>query len=199
MANDVIGVPVKAVQYEQLLSGSAQYLDDLKIPGMLVGKLLYSKYPCALITNLDVSAARDLPGVEAVLTHADIPGENSYLYHEADQPLLAEQRVNYLGDAIVAVAAVDEETAQAALDAVQVDYEPLPGVFDPLEAMKPGAPAVLPGYENIISHTEFDFGEIEIDWSGEETSLTVSIRDLEGMVKFAERVPLAELKVSSGE
>ena len=161
MANDVIGVPVPALQYEHLLSGSARYINDLKIPGMLVGKLLYSTHPCARITNLDVEAARALPGVEAVITHEDVPGENSYLYHEADQPLLSSDRVNYLGDAIVAVAAVDEDTAQAALEAVQVDYEPIPGVFDPMEAMKPGTPAVLPGYENIISRTEFDFGDLE--------------------------------------
>jgi CO/xanthine dehydrogenase Mo-binding subunit len=161
MGNDVIGVPVPAVQYEQLLSGSARYINDLKMPGVLVGKLLYSAHPCARITRLDVSSARALPGVAAVITHDDIPGENSFLYHEADQPLLASDRVNYLGDAIVAVAAVDEETAQAALDAVEVSYEPLPGVFDPLEAMKPRTPPVLPGYENIISHTEFDFGDME--------------------------------------
>jgi CO/xanthine dehydrogenase Mo-binding subunit len=161
MANDVIGVPVPAVQYKQLLSGSARYINDLKMPGMLVGKLMYSAHPCAIITKLDVEAARAIPGVEAVLTHTDIPGENSYLYHEADQPLLASERVSYLGDAIVAVAAVDEATAQAAIEAVEVIYELLPGVFDPLEAMKPDTPAVLPGYENIISHTEFDFGDLE--------------------------------------
>ncbi|MBW1867306.1 MAG: molybdopterin-dependent oxidoreductase, partial [Deltaproteobacteria bacterium] len=161
MANDVIGVPVPAIQYEQLLSGSARYINDLKMPGMLVGKLMYSAHPCAIITKLDVEAARGIPGVEAVLTHTDIPGENSYLYHEADQPLLASERVSYLGDAIVAVAAVDEATAQAAIEAVEVIYELLPGVFDPLEAMKPDTPAVLPGYENIISHTEFDFGDLE--------------------------------------
>ena len=110
MGNDVIGVPVLAVQYEQLLSGSARYINDLKVPGMLVGKLLFSAHPCARITRLDVGAARALPDVEAVLTHIDIPGENSYLYHEADQPLLVSDRVNYLGNAIVAVAAEDEDS-----------------------------------------------------------------------------------------
>ena len=76
MADKVIGVPVPAVQYEQLLSGSAQYLNDLRIPGMLVGKLLYSAHPCARVVNLVVNTARAIPGVEAILTYKDIPGEN---------------------------------------------------------------------------------------------------------------------------
>jgi CO/xanthine dehydrogenase Mo-binding subunit len=160
MANDVIGVPVPAIQNQQLLTGTARFTKDLKMPGMLFGKLLYSAHACARIIKLEVEAARALPGVAAVLTHADIPGENSYLYHEADQPLLASNRVNYLGDAIVAVAAEDEETARAALEAIEIIYEPLPGTFDPLEAMKEGAPKVLPGYENVISHTKFDFGDL---------------------------------------
>jgi CO/xanthine dehydrogenase Mo-binding subunit len=121
--------------------------------------LLYSAHPCAHITKIDVDAAQTLPGVAAVLTHKDIPGENSFLYHEPDQPLLVVNRVNYLGDAIAAVAAIDEETAQAALEAIEVFYEPLVGVFDPIEAMQPGTATVLPGYENIIAHTEFDFGD----------------------------------------
>jgi CO/xanthine dehydrogenase Mo-binding subunit len=168
MSEVVIGTPVPTLQNEQLLSGTARYINDLKMPGMLVGKLLYSAYSCARITSLEVEAARALPGVAAVLTHEDIPGENSYLYHEADQPLLASDRVNYLGDAIVAVAAEDEESALAAIDAVEVTYVPLPGVFDPIQSMKPETPAVLPGYENIISHTQFDFGDLQAGFEAAE-------------------------------
>lgn len=161
MAGDVIGVPAPALQNEQLLTGTAQYTKDLRMPGMLVGKLLYSAHPCARILKIDVEAARAIPGVEAVLTHADIPGENSYLYHEADMPLLAVDRVNYLGDAVVAVAAVDEASAQAALDAVVVEYEPLDGIYDPVEAMRPDAPAALPGYDNVIPSALFEIGDLE--------------------------------------
>lgn len=161
MALDVIGQPAPTLQSQQLLSGTAQYTKDLQMPGMLVGKMLYSAEPCARITRLDVAAARAIPGVVAVLTHADIPGENSYLYHEADMPLLAVDRVNYVGDALVALAAVDEETALAALDAIEVEYEPLPGTFDPLEAMKPGSPVVLPGYDNVIPGARFECGDLE--------------------------------------
>ena len=125
MHEAVIGAPVPALQNEQLLSGKARYLNDLKMPGMLVGKLLYSAHPCARITKLDVEAARSIPGVVAVLTHEDIPGENSYFYHDADQPLLVSDRVNYLGDAIIAVAAEDEGTASAALEARSLEPCPL--------------------------------------------------------------------------
>lgn len=168
MALDVVGKPTPGIQSQQLLSGTARYTNDLRMPGMLVGKLLYSAHPCARITKLDVDAARALPGVVTVLTHADIPGENNYFYHETDQPLLASDRVNYLGDAIVAVAAEDEVSAQAALDAVDVDYEPLGGIFDTLEAMKADAPVVLPGYENVIPSALFECGNLEAGFEAAE-------------------------------
>ncbi len=161
MTYSVIGTPAPNYLNYQVLTGNARYLNDLHMEGMLVGKLLYSEYPCALITKLDVSKARTLPGVYAVLTHEDIPGENSYLYHSADQPLLVSARVNYLGDALVAVAAESEELARAALDAIEVSYQPLPGIFDPLEAMKPDAPQVLPDYDNVIPSGLFEQGDLE--------------------------------------
>ncbi len=161
MSNDVIGAPAPAIQNQQLLTGAARYTKDLHMPGMLIGKLLYSAHPCARILNIDVEAARAVPGVVAVLTHADIPGENSYLYHEADMPLLAVDRVNYLGDAIVALAAEDEDAAQAGLDAVAVEYEPLPGIFDPVEAMSPDAADALPGYDNVIPSALFEIGDVD--------------------------------------
>ena len=111
----VIGKPANANRSRELVTGQARYCPDIRLPGMLVGKLLYPKYPCARITHLDVSAARSLPGVIAVLTAGDVPGENSYLYaHPADQPLLVSEMVRYQGDALVAVAAESEEAAQAA-------------------------------------------------------------------------------------
>lgn len=161
MSADVIGVPAPSLQNDQLLTGTARYTNDLRMPGMLTGKLLYSEHPCARILKIDVEAARAIPGVLAVLTHADIPGENSYLYHEADMPLLAVDRVNYLGDAIAAVAAEDEDSALAALEAIEVEYEPLTGIYDPVEAMKPGAIAALPGYDNVIPSALFEIGDVE--------------------------------------
>jgi CO/xanthine dehydrogenase Mo-binding subunit len=158
----VIGKPAQANRSHEIVTGQANYCPDIRLPGMLVGKLLYPRLPCARLTRLDVSAARALPGVITVLTAGDIPGENSYLYAQpADQPLLVADVVRYQGDALAAVAAKTEEAAQAALDAIQVDYEPLPGVYDVLQAMQPGARQVWPDRGNVIDHLVIDHGKIE--------------------------------------
>ena len=83
-----------------IVTGRARYCPDIQLPGMLTGKLLYSPHACARIKNLDISKARELPGVHAVITHADIPGENSYLYASPDQPILAVDEVRFQGDAV---------------------------------------------------------------------------------------------------
>ncbi len=157
----IVGQPVPPVYGIDAVKGQARYCADLRLPGMLVGRLLYSAYPCARIKRLDVSRARRVPGVCAVLTAEDIPGENSYLYMDPDQPLLVGDIVRYIGDALAAVAAEDEACAEQALAAIQVDYEPLPGIFDPLEAMRPGAPRVWPGRDNVRAHTVFACGDLE--------------------------------------
>ena len=98
-----------------IVTGRARYCPDIQLPGMLTGKLLYSPHPRARIRDINVSEAQQMPGVHAVITHADIPGENSYLYASPDQPILAIDEVRFQGDAVAAVAAVDEDTALAAL------------------------------------------------------------------------------------
>ncbi len=161
MSLDVIGKPSPNLINHQVLTGSARYLNDIQMDDVLVGKLLYSQHPCALIKKIDISRAKSLPGVAAVLTHEDIPGENSYLLEDDDQPVLMKDRVNYLGDAVAAVAAETEEAAQAALDVIEVDYEPLQGIYDIDAAMKEGAPRVLPGYDNIIPAHLHERGDLE--------------------------------------
>jgi CO/xanthine dehydrogenase Mo-binding subunit len=156
----IIGKNATAIGGLEIIKGQARYCADLKIPGTLVGKLLYSKYPSARVTKLDVSKARNLPGVSAVLTYKDIPGKNSYLYVYDDQPLLVSDIVRYQGDIIAAVAAEDEDAAFSALDAIEVEYELLPGVFDPVEAMKPDSPRVWPGKDNIAAHIMEEHGDI---------------------------------------
>jgi CO/xanthine dehydrogenase Mo-binding subunit len=156
-----LGKPTPDVQNEQILTGRALYTGDMTRPGMLIGKLLYSPHASARITRLDVSKARELPGVAAVITHEDIPGENSYLYFLPDQPLLAVDQINFMGDAVAAVAAESEETAQAALDAIEVEYEALQPICDPREAMKPEARTIVEGFDNIIEHHHFEMGDIE--------------------------------------
>jgi len=159
---EIVGKKANAFGSLEVVTGKAHYLKDLSFPGMLVGKLLYAAYPCAKILRIDVDIARSLPGVVAVLTHQDIPGENSYFYGgNSDQPVLAINRVYYQGDALVAVAAENDEAANAALAAVVVEYQPLVGVFDPVAAMQPGSPQVWQHRSNIFDHTLIEDGSVE--------------------------------------
>jgi CO/xanthine dehydrogenase Mo-binding subunit len=159
--SSVVGQWVSAPGAEDIVTGKALYCPDIQLPGMLIGKLLYSPHVRARIKNLDVSKARDIPGVFAVITHADIPGENSYLYAYPDQPLLAVDEVRFQGDAVAAVAAVNEKTADAALKAIAVEYEVLEGIFDPLEAMDPGADQVVAGQGNVMMQMTYQSGDVE--------------------------------------
>jgi CO/xanthine dehydrogenase Mo-binding subunit len=156
----IVGTWVSAPGAHDIVTGKARYCPDIDLPGMLTGKLLYSDHARARIKRLDASVARAMPGVYAVLTHADVPGENSYLYAEPDQPLLVVDEVRYQGDAVAAVAAIDEQTAEAALRAIDVEYEPLAGIFDPLEAMQPGAAAVLVGHDNVLMRKTYRTGDV---------------------------------------
>ena len=107
---------------------------------MLYGKILYSRYPHARIKAIDTTEAESLPGVKAVLTGATIPPFKFGVYK--DNPPLKKGKVCSLRDEIAAVAATDPEIAEEALGLIEVEYEELPGVFDPLEAMKEGAPLI---------------------------------------------------------
>ncbi|MCP4186488.1 MAG: xanthine dehydrogenase family protein molybdopterin-binding subunit [Gammaproteobacteria bacterium] len=157
----IVGKRVPAANANEIVTGQARYCPDIDLPGMLFGKLLYSPYARARVIRLDVSKARKIPGVAAIITHADIPGENSYLYAAADQPLLVIDEVRYQGEALAAVAAVDEHTADIALAAIEVEYEQLPGIFDPVEAMHPDADQIVPGEKNVLSSHSFSTGDVE--------------------------------------
>lgn len=158
-----IGQPIPRIEGPEKLSGRARYTGDYQIPGMLYGAVLRSPYPHARLLRVDTSAARRLRGVQAVLCGQDI-GERLYGRSVVDIPVLAVDRVRYIGDPVAAVAADDPETAQAALDLVEAEYEELPGVFDPFAAMADGAPILHPRareYEraragNYISNSEND-------------------------------------------
>lgn len=143
-------------------TGTAQYTDDLLLPRMLYGKILRSPLPHARLLNVDTSKAERLPGVKAVITGKDIPGRKVGLYRRsADQFPLAVDKVRYIGDEVAAVAATDESIAEEALDLIKVDYEELPAVFDPIEAMKNGAPQIHDVERNISHRTTFSFGDVE--------------------------------------
>ena len=137
------------------LRGWAQFTADVEMPGMVYAKVLRSSYPHARLTRVDGSRAKKLPGVVAVLTRDDLKGMNAYFGPVVkDQAVVAVDRVRYVGDIIAAVAAEEKDIAEEALELIAVDYEPLAAVFDPAEAMKPGAP---------ILHTESARSETRLD------------------------------------
>lgn len=122
------------------VTGEEQYIQDVKVPGMLVGKILRAGVPHARIGKVDVSRARALPGVKAVITAADAPAGR--LGVNKDNPMLKGDLVRSERDELAAVAAVDEDTARQALALIEVELEPLPPLLDPFEAMREGAPLV---------------------------------------------------------
>ncbi|MFC4766733.1 xanthine dehydrogenase subunit D [Effusibacillus consociatus] len=142
------------------VTGKLKYLTDLSFPGMLYGKILRSEYPHALIRSINTEHAKRLPGVHAVVTHPDVPGMNRFGLVIPDQPVLCEDRVRCVGDAVAAVAAETREIAELALRFIQVDYEPLPIVDDPEAALLPSSPRLHPG-GNILHRAGFKKGEPE--------------------------------------
>lgn len=137
----VVGKSLRRVDSVARATGRIAYGVDVKLPGMLHGKILRSEYPHARILHIDYGPALRLPGVKAVVTGADDPG-GRFGSRMADQAMMAHEKVRYIGEPVAAVAAVDEERAEEALSLISVEYEPLPAVFDPIEAMRPGAPII---------------------------------------------------------
>lgn len=132
--------------YLQKVTGAAIFGSDVEVPGMLHGKILRSPLPHARIRGIDASAALAMPGVVAVLSGADLKdlpgGAIRWGLSLRDRPVVALEKVRYVGDPVAAVAALDEATAEDALDAIVVDYEPLPFVTTAAQALQPGAPLV---------------------------------------------------------
>ena len=145
MRGKIIGQPIPRVEGAEKVSGALRYAADTVRPGMLWGKVLRSALPHARLLHVDASRAKKLLGVKAVIAAADV---NPRLIGAMlqDMPVFARDRVRYVGEEIAAVAAVDADTAEEAVHLIDVEYEELPAVFDPLEAMKPEAPVLHPDY-----------------------------------------------------
>jgi CO/xanthine dehydrogenase Mo-binding subunit len=154
------------------VTGRAVYSQDVKLPGTLAGRILRSPHPHARLVRIDTSKARALPGVKGVITVEDTKGiKHGFVEtprYPADQEVLARGKVVHVGEEIAAVAAIDPITAQKAIDLIEVEYEILPAVFDPVEAMQPGAPEIHPThpkvddpYANIGGKTATGWGDVE--------------------------------------
>ena len=145
------------------ITGDARFTDDYKFPGMLYARTKRAGVPHARIRSIETSAARELEGVHAVLTHEDIPGRNAHGVVSIDWPVLCGVKVRYVGDAVAIVAADTEEIAAAALELIHVDYEELPAVTDAIEAAKPGSPLVHEERPdgNLLKHIKVKKGDID--------------------------------------
>ncbi len=174
-----IGDSVPRVDAREKVLGAAMFADDLQFgSGLLYARLKRSPHPHALIKNIDVSKARQLPGVKAVVTGADYPGYIG-LYLQ-DRFIFCRDRVRYIGDPVAGVAATTEEIAEKALDLIEVEYELLPGVFDPEFGASPEAPLlhpdlgkyVVPNFifpkpgSNISNHFRIRKGDVDAAWAG---------------------------------
>ena len=159
----VIGKRVPRVDAKEKVTGEAKYAADYSLPDMLWCKLLRSPYPHARILNIDASRAERLPGVKAVVTGKDFGGWTwGWMLTTRDEPPLAVDKVRYMAEAVAGVAATDEDIAEEATELIKVDYEELPGVFDPEEAMGEGAPKVHDYVKNNISvEYHWHFGDVE--------------------------------------
>ncbi len=139
---EVIGKQVIRKDGYGKVTGRLKFGADFDKAGFLYGKVLRSPYPHALIKKIDTEKAKTVPGVVAVLTAKDVPGRNGFGAIIPDQPVLCGDKVRYIGDGVALVAAISEDIAVQALEQIRVEYEPLPAVFSPIEAMKPEAPKI---------------------------------------------------------
>lgn len=137
----VVGRTVLRVDGPDKATGKAVYVADIDLPGTLQARVVRSPHAHALIRGIDTSEAMAVPGVVAVLTAADVPGVNLIGSRAVrDQPVLVGGHVRFLGEAVALVVAATSEAAAAGVTSVKVDYQPLPGVFSPEEAIRPDAP-----------------------------------------------------------
>lgn len=161
MKSQVIGQRLRRPDAVDKVTGRARFPGDLYMPGALCAKVLFSDRPHARILSIDLSEAERVPGVVAVLTHKDVPA-NEYGLIFKDQPALNGDKVRSLFDRVALVIAETEQAARQARDLIRVEYEDLPVVTDPREAMKPGAPVIHDRWpDNIQTHRHIRKGDVE--------------------------------------
>ena len=165
MTTDVLGARIKRVEDPRFITGNGNYIDDIKMPSMAHMAILRSPYAHANIRSIDASAARSMPGVVAVYVGADIPynplpmawpaGGSAGIQNNVNTPrALATDSVKWTGEAVAAIVADTAAEAFDALDAIVVDYEPLPAVVDAEKAVAAGAPQL---HENAPNNVVFEW------------------------------------------
>ena len=160
---NIIGKPWPKVDAMGKVMGETVYADDLFLPRMLYCKILRSIHPHALIKHIDVTPALQRPGVFAAITGEDLPILYGILPVSQDEEALCREKVRYVGDPVAAVAAIDEETAEAALEDIVVEYEPLPAIMSIEEALAEQEVRIHDYAEkgNIHKHVSLEFGDVQ--------------------------------------
>src|SRR5204863_2963975 len=195
----VIGKPVTRVDVNEKITGQAIYGYDLVLPNMLYGKVLFSPKAHAKIKRINTVKAKQYPGVVAVVTGEDAPWTHGESIK--DKPFLAQEKVRYIGEPVAAVAAEDEDTAEAAVKLIEVEYEDLPVYTDPEEACKPGRVAIHENFDkyrkvefivgshlpNIAEHFKLRTGDVEIGFK--ESDLILEERYFVPIIQHAAMEP----------
>jgi 4-hydroxybenzoyl-CoA reductase subunit alpha len=181
----VIGKRIPRVDGVVKVTGEARYAGDMSLARMLYGKILRSPYPHARIMNIDTDKAKRLSGVKGVITGQDTLGVKyitfQLLWRLADDSILAMDKVRFIGDEVAAVAAIDEDIAEEALDLITVEYEELPAVFDPEEALKEDAPQIHDhakgnvGLSRLVEFGDLDRAFKECDYIREDRFVTSAV------------------------
>ncbi|OYD13747.1 hypothetical protein CH333_10090 [candidate division WOR-3 bacterium JGI_Cruoil_03_44_89] len=157
---NIIGKDIPRKDAELKVTGRAKYIDDLTFPNMLYVKVLRSRFPHAMIKDIDISRTKNNKGIVTILTYKDIPGVNVVPVVLMDQPLLAEKEVRYIGEPIALIAGEDKEATEDASHEIKVEYEELKPIFDPVLAMKRNSPKIY-GKDNVFSHHRIRRGNIK--------------------------------------
>jgi CO/xanthine dehydrogenase Mo-binding subunit len=180
----IVGAAVPRAEGADKVTGRTLYAADITLPGMLWGKILRSPHPHARIRSIDASKARRAPGVHAVVTGPEIA--NRYMGKMIrDMPVLCWDVVRFVGDRVAAVAADSLDAAEEALALIEVEYDELPAVFDPLEAMKPGAPLL---HENVAVYDGAPKERLALDVHNGLTRLAWKKGDVERAFREADLI-----------
>jgi carbon-monoxide dehydrogenase large subunit len=184
-ASRYVSQRIKRREDPPLLMGRARFIADLRLPGLLAVKFLRSPHAHARVVEIDVRDARDMPGVQAIVSGADLAATTRPIratmtgpgYQESDWPPLAQGKVRFVGEPVAAVVATDEYRAEDALDAIRVAYEPLAAVADAEASMAPGAPRVHEALtDNILFRTRFESGAVAQALAGADIRLAETFR-----------------------
>lgn len=170
--HNVVGKKVVRVDGHEKVTGKAVYGDDICLHNMLHAACRFTDIPAGKIKNIDLSKAKAMEGVVSIALYKDVPGKKRIGPIRQDQYVLVYDEVFYTGDVIAVVAAKTREQACAAADAIEVDYEPLQGIFDPAEAIKPDARPIHSDFKNnIVNHYPLVKGNVEKGFSQSEQLL----------------------------